>query len=206
MPTSRPLLTHAFGGHTPHPVVHAPSLGGGMLSSIVWERLREVGALLPQPVNKPLEANKQLRLFNANASLKIAVSEISMHLPSDWRRLLFEKIDDLHEPEYWDDADKLADLSSFRTFLRTVLQQGPMNRMSLGISDDGQILAGWQLEDDSLSLAFLNDDRIRWSVVRHIDGDIDSAAGTTTLARLPEVLKPYNPEVWFGYADDISAA
>ena len=81
-----------------------------------------------------------------------------------------------------------------------------MKRMSLGISDDGRILAGWTRDKDLLSLAFLANDLIRWSVVRHLDGgETESAAGQTTLARLQEVLRPYKPEVWFGYADDTSA-
>ena len=122
-------MTYAFGGHTLRPEVHAPSLGGGALSSTVWERLRGLSKL-PPSVNQPMQASKEFRLFNASAALKIAVSEVSMHLPAEWRRLLFEKIDDLHEPDYWDDTDKLADLASFKTFLRTVLQQGPMKRMS----------------------------------------------------------------------------
>jgi hypothetical protein len=155
---------------------------------------------------RSIPGGKEHRLFNVVAALKIAVSEVSMHLPSEWRKVLFEKIDDLHEPDDWEDSDRLADLESFKTFLRTVLQQGPMKRMSLGISDDGRILAGWTRDKDSLSLAFLANDVIRWSVVRHLDGgEMESAAGQTTLARLREVLRPYEPEVWFGYADDTSA-
>jgi hypothetical protein len=201
---------HALGGWTIHPNVYSPSVGGGDLSNVVRERLREIadhspslGFVLKPSISRPMRAGKELRLFNASAALKIAASEVSMHLPKEWRKQLFEKIDDLHEPDDWEDSDRLADVASFKTFLRTVLQQGPMKRMSLGISDDGQILAGWKRDKDSLSLAFLADDRIRWSVVRHIDGEIESAAGTTTLGRLREVLRPYNPEVWFGYADDV---
>jgi len=196
-----------------HPNVQAPTVGGGLLSDMVRDRLWQITERSPslrtvrQPsITKPLHAGKDLRLFNASVGLKIAVSEVSMHLPKEWRKRLFEKIDALHEPDDWEDSDRLVDAASFKTFLRTVLQQGPLKRMSVGISDDGLILAGWKHSQDSLSLAFLANDRIRWSVVRHIDGEIDSAAGTTTLERLPEVLKPYKPEVWFGYADDVPAA
>ena len=204
--------THAFGGWD-HPEVYASSLGGGALSGLLHERLR---SLAEPPASRriarqsvfasSIPGGKEHQLFNVVAALKIAVSEVSMHLPSAWRKVLFEKIDDLHEPDDWEDSDRLADLESFKTFLRTVLQQGPMKRMSLGISDDGRILAGWTRDKDSLSLAFLANDLIRWSVVRHLDGgETESAAGQTTLARLPEVLRPYKPEVWFGYADDTSA-
>lgn len=202
----------SLSGLTFRPEIWSPSAGGSMLSAIVRERLLEITAhsssfrVLHEPLPRPLQADKTLRLFNASTALKMAASEVSMHLPAEWRRRLFEKIDDLHKPEDWNDAEGLADLASFRTFLRTVLRLGAMKRMSLGISDDGHILAGWRRGNDSLSLAFLPSDRIRWSVVEHVGTDIDSAAGTTTFERLPEVLKPYKPEVWFGYADDVSAA
>lgn len=201
-----------FEGWALRPEVYSTSTGGGVLSDLVRERLRKITNHSPSlfasrpSMATPLHVDKELRLFNARAALKVAVSEVSMHLPQDWRKRLFEKIDHLHEPDDWEDSDHTADMASFKTFLRTVLQQGPMKRMSLGISDKGNILAGWIHDKDSLSLAFLTDDRIRWSIVRHIDGEIESAAGTTTLTRLPKVLEPYNPEVWFGYADDVSAA
>lgn len=195
-----------------HPEIWSPSPGGSLLSGLVRERLRQIAdhsgstQIFREPATRPLQADKNLRLFNTSAALKMAAAEVSMHLPADWRRKLFDKIDDLHEPEDWDDADRMADVTSFRTFLRTVLRLGAMKKMSIGISDDGHILAGWRRGKDSLSLAFLPGDRIRWSIVEHVEGNTDSAAGTTTLERLPQVLKPYNPEVWFGYADDVSAA
>jgi hypothetical protein len=194
------------------PQVQLPSLGWSALSTTLSDRLR--GMYIPPPSSASLQSsmpeevlagNKKLRLFNVAAALKIAVSQVSMHLPADWRHLLFEKIDTLHEPDDWDESDHLADIESFKTFLRTVLQQGPMKRMSLGISDDGHILAGWKLGQDSLALKFLTGDEIRWSVVRHLDGAVESAAGQTTLSRLPLVLQPYSPECWFGNADKTSS-
>lgn len=193
------------------PQMQSPSLGASALSTTLSERLHRLYTPPPSsvPIKSPLletpqPGNKRLRLFNVAAALKIAVSQVSMHLPSDWRHLLFEKIDALHEPDDWEDSDHLADLESFKTFLRTVLQQGPMRRMSLGIASDGYILAGWKRGKDSLTLGFLPGDEIRWSVVRHLEEAVESAAGRTTLDRLPEVLQPYSPEIWFGDADKIS--
>ena len=201
----------SLAGLTFHPAISAPSTGGSELSGIVRERLLGItdqsgmDRTFREPEAKPLQADKKLRLFNTSAALKMAAAEISMHLPAEWRRKLFQKIDDLHEPEDWDDADHTADVGSFRTFLRTVLRFGAMKKMSLGISHDGHILAGWQRGIDSLSLAFLPADRIRWSIVEHVDGETISAAGNTTIEGLPRALKPYNLEAWFGYADDVSA-
>jgi hypothetical protein len=188
-----------------------PSLGASIVSESLGNLLR--GMYIPPPSSTPLKAaplakalsgSKDLRLFNIAAALKIAVSQVSMHLPTDWRHRLFEKIDALHEPDDWEEYDHLADLESFKTFLRAILQQGPMQRMSLGISADGHLLAGWRQGHDTLTLRFMAGDQIRWSVVLHRNGTIESAAGQTTPNRLPEVLQPYSPESWFGNGDEIS--
>lgn len=195
------------------PQMQPLSLAAGDLSALLGERLRSM--YNPSPSSRevkssmlfqPLGDNKQLRLFNASATLKIAVSQVSMHLPPEWRRRLFEKINSLHDPDEWDDSDRLTDLDSFKTFLRTILQLGPVSRMSLGISHDGHILAGWKAGDDTLALEFLPRDEIRWSVVRYVDGVHESGAGRTLLGRLPEVLQPYSPANWFNNADKIPSA
>jgi hypothetical protein len=143
-----------------------------------------------------------VRLFNVSAALKIAVSQVSMYLPLDWRERLFEKIDLLHNPDDWENSDQLADLESFRTFLRTILQLGPLKKMNLGISSDGYVLAGWKRGDDTLALEFLPDE-IRWSTVQHINGTRESAAGRARLERLQAVLSPYSKDFW---ADDAAEA
>jgi hypothetical protein len=156
-------------------------------------------------VFKPLEETKESRLFNVVAALKVAVAEISMHLDDAWRARLFTQIDMLHEPDDWDDSCRLTDLDSFKTFLHLILQQGPMERLGLGIDDDGHILASWRNEQDMLSLIFLGNDRIRWAVVRHENGGVESAGGQTNLDRLPTVLQAYNPESWYGNAHNLSS-
>jgi hypothetical protein len=194
-------------GLIPRPEIHPLSSGTSGASSFIEERLRAIlqsstGDVVRQSKpSLPVEADKAHRLFNASVALKMAASEVSMHLPEGWRKRLFEKIDDLHEPDDWEDGDQLADPASFKTFLRTVLRLGITKNMMLGISDDGNILAGLRCGDDSLSFAFLPNDRIRWSIVEHEGDTTNSTGGTTSLERLPDCLKPYNPEAWFGDAD-----
>jgi hypothetical protein len=140
---------------------------------------------------KPLEETKEIRLFNIVAALKMAVAEVSMHLEPAWRAKLFRQIDMLHEPDDWDDEDKLADQDSFKTFLHMILQYGYMHGISLGIDNDGRILAGWEDGSSSLSFAFLPKDMVRWSVVHRQDEEIESASGIYSLDRLPAVLQLY---------------
>ena len=78
----------------------------------------------------------------------------------------------------WEETDHLADIGSFWTFLRTVLHQGPMKGMSLGIDEDGRILAGWKNRRGTLTLTFLAEDDIRWSIVQHMDDGVGAAGRT----------------------------
>jgi len=96
-----------------------------------------------------------------------------MHLDPAWRERLFAQIDMLHDPEDWDDSYKLADNESFKTFLHMILLHGPLQKLGLGIDDDGHILASWRNGQDMLSFRFLGNDRIRWAVVRHENGEIE---------------------------------
>jgi hypothetical protein len=188
------------------------SLAGGELSTALYERIRELykyppsmTQVKPGVVAHARDDDMSVRLFNASADLKIAVSQVSMHLPLDWRERLFEKIDLLHNPDDWENSDRLADLESFRTFLRTILQLGPLKKMNLGISSDGYMLAGWKRGDDTLALEFLPKDEIRWSTVQHINGTRESAAGRARLERLQTVLLPYSKDFWADDADQLSA-
>ena len=40
-------------------------------------------------------------------------------------------------------------------------------------------------------------DHVRWVLIRHLNGERESAAGETMLLRLLEVLAPYEPQRWF---------
>jgi hypothetical protein len=199
-------------GLIPRPDIRSVSAGTSEVSNLLQERLRTIlqssaGNVVHQATTSlPVKADKTHRLFNASAALKMAASEVSMHLPAVWRKRLFENIDDLHDPDDWDDADRMAETASFRTFLRTVLRLGVKRNMMLGISDDGNILAGLRRGADAMSFAFLPNDRIRWSIVEHDDDTTNSVGGTTSLERLPTALKSYNPEAWFGDADREPAA
>ena len=70
-------------------------------------------------------------------------------------------------------------------------------RPGLGATSDGHLIAMWTIGNDRLTIECLPADEIRWVVFREIDGERESAAGRTVLARLPDVLEPYAPERWF---------
>ena len=188
-----------------------PSLGGGDQAMSFDQQLRKMRS--PSPASRKATAlevraasptNLTERLFNLTGDLKILVSTVSMHLPDEWRKLLFRKLDQLNDPDNWDQSDTLVEPASFLTFLRLVLQVGLIHRTSLGVSSDGHLLAGWRRDKDSLTLEFAANDEIRWTMVQRINGKVESAAGRTNVSRLSTVLAPYAPEVWFGNADAVS--
>ena len=137
------------------------------------------------------------RLFRASAELKVLISQVSMHLPEAWRLRVFRQLDGLYDIEAWDDADPLIDPGSFATFLRTILFHGPLGLPGLGIGPNGALLLGWVNGRDTLTIEFLPRDELRWALVRRIGDKVESAAGRTSLRRLLEVLRPYQPANWF---------
>jgi hypothetical protein len=188
------------------------STGNSALSTTLNHLLTELRKPSPSSIAfqssqafAPLEETKEIRLFNSIAALKVAVAEVSMHLDPVWRERLFAQIDMQHDPEDWDDSFTPPDKESFQTFLHTILLHGPLQRLGLGTDDDGHILASWRNGAGMLSLLFLGKDRIRWAVVRQENGDTESAGGEVGVDRLPIVLKPYNPEEWYGNADNVSS-
>ena len=203
MSALQPISNPSFGAVSR---VLPPSLAAGGDSKLMLQSLFAMARLPPSASGDAQAASRITeRLFNVSAGLKISVSQVSMHLPDEWRRKLFRKIDQLHNADDWEPTDILLQQDSFMSFLRLILQIGPVDRMSLGISEDGHLLAGWTKADDALTLEFAGPDEVRWTVVRHIDGHRESAAGRTRRERLAAVLRPYSPENWLKNAPPISA-
>lgn len=189
------------------PHARPPSLAAGQDSRVVENSLTAIAKVPPSASGREMTAKDALseRLFNVSAQLKILVSQVSMHLPDEWRRRLFRKIDGLHDPEDWEDTDRPVALDSFTNFLRLALQTGPITGMSIGVSPEGHFLVGWIDGRDSLSLEFVGSDEVRWAVVRYIGEQRESAVGRTNRERLPHILKPFTLPNWFENAVAISS-
>jgi hypothetical protein len=187
------------------PEIYAPSAGAGNFSNILPGRLLAMGVPTPSLARSTStngERNRSLieRLFDNSAVLKSLVSQVSMHMPDNWRQIIFRKLDHILSWENWEDSDSLIDPRSFMTFLRFILQTGPLRGMGLGVSEDGHLLAGWINGNGQLSLEFGTNDDIRWAIVRDAGQYPESAAGRTMRERLLAVLQPYAPDAWFGNA------
>ena len=161
-------------------------------------------AYVKTPFDRPLlgdsnETTLEEELFDIRSEYKVRISEVAMHLNDNWRSGLFTQLDKLLDHEEWDEEDKIPTNSSFQTFLRTLLEIGPVRRPGLGASHRGNLIAAWTTGcGNRLTIECLNNDSLRWVVVVQDDGDRESAAGETTVKRIESVLAPYSPEQWFG--------
>lgn len=140
-------------------------------------------------------------LFDARADVKILTSKVSMHLPSEFRRNLFNQVDLIHDPEDWDPDDAPANKGSFASFLRWYLISLPDRGPGLGLSSAGNIIAAWVSNKNKLILEFLPSDKVKWIVTRFVGGESERASGQTSIQRLFEVLQPYNPKDFFQKKD-----
>lgn len=150
-------------------------------------------------VHNPIKTDTSMetRLYDAKAICKIKTAELAMYLSDDMRTRFFSQLDNLLDPDNWEEDDDPITIESFTTLLRMILFLHPSRRPGLGATQNGNIIAAWTNEKDRLTVECFPNDKIRWVLSRYIDDARESAAGDTQLIRLPEVLSPYNPERWF---------
>jgi len=159
------------------------------------------GSLIPTRAAKQDDLAHQL--FEALAAVKIHTSLVAMHLDRDWRDKLFRQLDSLHDMAEWEPGDEPIRKASFDTFLKAMLNINPKRRPGLGLSQAGHLVAAWTTNQDRLTIEFLAQDRVRWVLARHIEGDVpERFAGETRVDQLAARLAEYNPEHWFSYAEE----
>lgn len=152
-----------------------------------------VQQLRPRSVAKPLEE----QLFDTKAACKILTNQFAMHFGEAWQKRFFVQLDALMELEDWDRHDTPVTEASFTTLLRVLLLLKDKRRPGLGIANDGQIVAAWTKGANRLTLQCLPADGIRWVVSIDAEGELETAAGHTSLSDLMSRLAPYNPNQWF---------
>jgi len=159
------------------------------------------------PVQRGGSLSLTERLFNALADFKMKTATLAAaHFDLEDRARLFKQLDSLLDAESWDSGDVVTTEASFTTLLRMVLfLRG--RRPALGVTGSGNFIATWTENDDRLTIECKREDRLRWVLVQNLDGQRETAAGETTIPRLPEVLSPYDPpRRWFPYAVDQASA
>jgi hypothetical protein len=145
------------------------------------------------------------KLYDALAGFKLKTAAVAMHLNANDRTRLFAHLDSLLDAESWDEADAITTEASFTTLLRMILfLKGRCP--GLGAASTGNFIATWTEGTNRLTVECKPDDQVRWVLVHDLDGQRESAAGDTTVRRLPEVLHPYDPpKRWFPNANKTPA-
>lgn len=205
-PRSRSMLESA-------PALDMPSLGGGVDSRLIDDRLKSMRKLVSGTVAdlahikdttpKKLELGDQLLI--KLGSFKRITATVAMHLDRAWRDTLFATLDRLLDPDDWDAESKLPSEQSFSTFLRMMIYLHPTRRPGLGLSPSGHFLAAWSRDKDRIVIESIGNDEVRWVLSRMVDGERESGAGRVLLHRVPEVTAPYEPELLFNDGDKILA-
>jgi hypothetical protein len=147
------------------------------------------GVGLPGPPPQSLDD----KLYTARAQCKLKTNQFAMHFGADWQQRFFAQLDALMNKDDWDASDTPVTEASFATLIRLLLTMRDKRRPGLGLGNGGRIIAAWTKGSDRLTVECLADDRVRWIVSQTLDGELDTAAGDTTLALLAERLAPFSP-------------
>lgn len=137
------------------------------------------------------------KLFEATASAKIWTSYVASHLDRGTRDRFFRQLDRLHEIDEWVEDGEPLQISSYKTFVRSILSLRLDDRPGLALMADGNLLGTWSHGKSRLSIEFLANDVVRWVVAEPGHDRTDRIAGDTGLDRLCEELMLHGAEKWF---------
>lgn len=140
--------------------------------------LRRGGTARIQHVVRP-EVSAEETLFDARVRLKVATSRYAMHLSESARKRLFEEFDFLLDVDGWDVEDALPDEASYQRFLKWMIYTGDLTWSSLGVDNEGNLLAAWVRDYGQMTANF--SEKVIWSQRITADGDLQQSAGVFTL-------------------------
>ena len=139
------------------------------------------------------------KLFDSAANCKILFSHLTRYFQEDWRNGIFKQLDHLLDSENWDEEDIPIKPESFRTLLRLLILLKARKRPGFGASYDGNIIANWEIDKNSLTLECYEYDKVRWIVSYQTSNmpEREYAFGSCQIERLQQNLSSYNPKQWF---------
>lgn len=136
------------------------------------------------------------RLFEATAGAKIWASSVAMKLDRGTRDRLFRQLDNLHDLDEWFEGDTPVALESFKSFVRAIIVGAVGGRPGLSLTPNGNLIALWREGGTKLAVEFQPNDFARYLWSQKVDGELERAAGTTKIDRLPCVLAPLKTKAW----------
>jgi hypothetical protein len=142
---------------------------------------------------KPLDQ----RVYELLADAKIKTRLVGNHLPKEWQSRLFHQLDQLHEIDMWEPGDLPMLKESFDTFLSMMLIIRPSVRPGLSLTHDGNILGTWGTKDDYITISFLPNRKLRWSILRTYAGELIRSTSFAPAEGFEQYLEPYDPSHWW---------
>lgn len=138
------------------------------------------------------------RLSSAKELAKVEIAKIATRISPEWRTNLFWQLDALLDADDWDNGDdQVLSIKSWQCFLKGLFVLRSERLPGLGLADGGNIVASWGKDAQHLDIEFKAGDQVRWVLAAQIEGEMERAAGRTSIFRLRDVLIPYSPERWF---------
>ena len=141
----------------------------------------------------PIEA----QLFGNRAAIKVATSQVAMHLTDDQRRILFSEFDRLLDVAHWEDESALVNLDAFRTFLRFMIYARPHRLPNLGVDQDGSVLASWRSAAATVFAEFAPGDECVAMIKGRTDRGDEALTWKGHAARLREIAANAGAEAVF---------
>ena len=143
-------------------------------------------------INELSETESRLR------QIQTSISQVSMHLPTGFSALLSRQFADMLDEDAWEDEDEIPSDAAISNFLRVLMLTSASKCPSIGTNGKGSITAAWINGESRLIVECLLNDNVSWVLTRSYDDrNPESAAAECPSNRLPAVLAPYGPEVWF---------
>ena len=127
------------------------------------------------------------------------IAEVAMHLPTGVARGLNRQFANLLDDEAWEDEDEFISLHSLTAFIMVLVSASPARRPGIGTNGKGSITASWTRGVNRLTVECLPSGRLNVMMSRQVDGDEPERAAFTSIrpSRLPEIVQPFGPEIWF---------
>jgi len=107
-----------------------------------------------------------VQLFDNAAEIKMAFSQIVMHLTPEWRTVIFKQIDILLDLNSWEEDSAFIQKSTFTTFLRFIIFAKSTRLPSLGVDITGHLLAAWNNDNQRIIVEFFTEDKAAATFVK----------------------------------------
>jgi hypothetical protein len=155
----------------------------------------KIGNYYPNTLTKRKSIEETL--FDACADVKIATSQVSMHLDRAAIKKIFHQIDLMHNVNEWNIDEQVINVNSYKSFLKWFLFVNPTKGPGLGLSHQGNLVAAWMNKLDRLILEFYPNEQAKWMIKSENNGEIETGSGQSSILRLPKVLAPYEVKTNF---------